>query len=98
MMVIVVNGRLQLSQMRLSAQLAWVEYDRLLIPKQKKEGQPAQITLNPYSNFLESTVYYATRDLGEECLHLPWGLAADRGSSGQWDFPDISGFPFEGAF
>ena len=33
-----------------------LEYDRPLIPKPKKEGTPAEITLHPYSNFLESTV------------------------------------------
>ena len=33
-----------------------LEYDRPLIPKQKQGGKPAQITPNPCSNFLESTV------------------------------------------
>ena len=33
-----------------------LEYDRPLIPKQQKEGKPAEITLNPYSNLLEPAV------------------------------------------
>ena len=62
-----------------------LEYDRLLIPKQKKEGKPASTTLHPCSNTLESTTV-ADRNPALHYVHYTKLIAMDLGMSSHAGF------------